>query len=194
MQTLWCKLTTRVQCESADGCRPGRTNFPNPTHRTTSGQEQSPESGCCNRNPVRRSTSLRLVAAASRTPLPEHGSAERDQRSLSRLLQRWTRRLLVKRRGSLKRFVGAGGRRRPANSIMQRRPKRPCRDPTKAWLRASKKLHASASRELGDQWCACYAELLRYRQNHGTFAVPPDTELGAWARGPSGRPSGPASA
>ena len=52
----------------------------------------------------------------------------------------------------------------------------------RAWARASKAFHAQNAIQLSADWLGRFAELLTYRQRKGTFAAPPDTELGRWIK------------
>ena len=54
--------------------------------------------------------------------------------------------------------------------------------PGRAWARASKAFHAQNAQELSADWLGRFAELLTYRQRKGTFAAPPETDLGRWVR------------
>ena len=61
---------------------------------------------------------------------------------------------------------------------LQRKPK----PHPRAWARAAKAFHAQNAAELDEDWLGRFAELLTYRQRKGTFAAPPDTELGRWIK------------
>ena len=59
---------------------------------------------------------------------------------------------------------------------------RKAKPPGRAWARASKAFHAQNAIQLSEDWLDRFEELLAYRQRKGTFAAPPDTELGRWIK------------
>ena len=61
---------------------------------------------------------------------------------------------------------------------LQRKPK----PHPRAWARASKAFHAQNAIQLSEDWLDRFEELLAFRQRKGTFAAPPDTELGRWIK------------
>ena len=61
--------------------------------------------------------------------------------------------------------------------LQQRKPPQ-----RRAWARASKAFHAQNAIQLSEDWLGRFEELLTYRQRKGTFAAPPDTELGRWIK------------